>query len=196
VIGIAMCAAGAAGLLATGLLGLPLVAIVVSLLSLVSGVAVTTPPTTSLALQDHPRLAGTASSLLGLARFALGGLAAPLVGIAGADAVLPLGVVTAVSVALAVITHLTLLRGPATGPPPRPAGDQALSPEGTAGTGGERLDDLDAGPVAVEVLDRAGPGPSPTPSVQPIPHPHHTRRTPCAPSTPMPLRPRPRRWSR
>ncbi|GGG67064.1 hypothetical protein GCM10011374_34060 [Kocuria dechangensis] len=196
VIGIAMCAAGAAGLLATGLLDLPLIAIVVSLLSLVSGVAVTTPPTTSLALQDYPQLAGTASSLLGLARFALGGLAAPLVGVAGADAILPLGVVTAVSVALAVITHRTLLRGPATAPLPQPARDQALSPEGTVESGVERLADVKAGPVAVEVLDRPGPEPSLIPSVQPIPHPHHTRRTLCAPSTPMPLRPRPHRWSR
>ena len=43
---------------------------VLSLLTMVSGVAVTTPPATSLALTGYPHMAGTASSLLGLARFA------------------------------------------------------------------------------------------------------------------------------
>lgn len=80
-VGLAMVAAGAAGLLATAALDLPLPVVLVSLLSLVSGVAVTTPPATSLALADHPDRAGTAASFLGVARFASGGLAAPLVGL-------------------------------------------------------------------------------------------------------------------
>ncbi|MGO7983892.1 hypothetical protein ACC691_39310, partial [Rhizobium johnstonii] len=42
------------------------------------------PPTTTLALADYPQVAGTESSLLGAARFAFGGIAAPLVGLAGA----------------------------------------------------------------------------------------------------------------
>ena len=72
-----------------------------SLLVLVSGVAVTTPPTTTIALAGYPQMAGTASSLLGMARFAFGGAAAPLVGIAGAGTMLPLGVVTVAGIALA-----------------------------------------------------------------------------------------------
>ncbi|MDT7579007.1 MAG: transporter, family, multidrug resistance protein, partial [Pseudonocardiales bacterium] len=82
--GLVMCALGASGLLATAALHLPLVAMVLSLLTMVTGVAVTTPPATSLALANYPDIAGTASSLLGLARFAFGGLAAPLVGLGGA----------------------------------------------------------------------------------------------------------------
>src|SRR3954453_2334745 len=77
-LGVAMSALGAVGLLATGALQLPLVAIVLSLLTMVSGVAVTTPPATALALSGYPEIAGTASSVLGLARFAFGGIAAPL----------------------------------------------------------------------------------------------------------------------
>ncbi len=107
--GVAMCAAGALGLLATGLLGLPMIVVILSLLVMVSGVAVTAPPTTSLALADYPELAGTASSVLGLTRFAFGGIAAPLVGLGGAHTVLPLGVVTVVSVALAVLAHVALV---------------------------------------------------------------------------------------
>lgn len=101
VVGLVMCAAGALGLLATGLFTLPLPAVTGSLLVMVSGVAVTTPPATTLALADYPQIAGTASSLLGMARFAIGGISAPLVGIAGGATVVPLGVVTASSVALA-----------------------------------------------------------------------------------------------
>ncbi|KAB8191867.1 MFS transporter [Nonomuraea phyllanthi] len=100
--GLAMCALGALGLLAAALLALPPAVVIVSLLVMVSGVAATTPPATTLALAGYPHMAGTASSLLGMARFAFGGLAAPFVGLAGAASMLPLGIVTVVSVALAV----------------------------------------------------------------------------------------------
>jgi DHA1 family bicyclomycin/chloramphenicol resistance-like MFS transporter len=99
--GLAMCGAGALGLLLGGLVAVPVSVVIVSLFLLVGGVAVTTPPTTTIALADHPRLAGTASSLLGMARFALGGVVAPLVGIAGAATMLPLGIVAVAAIALA-----------------------------------------------------------------------------------------------
>lgn len=67
------------------------------------GVAVTSPPATSLALKDYPDIAGTASSLLGLARYAFGGIAAPLVGIGGANDAVPFGIVAAASVAAAAL---------------------------------------------------------------------------------------------
>jgi DHA1 family bicyclomycin/chloramphenicol resistance-like MFS transporter len=99
--GLIMAGAGALGLLATALLHLPLAAIILSLFTMVSGVAVTSPPATSLALKGYPDIAGTASSLLGLARFAFGGLAAPLVGIGGAHDPVPFGIVAAASAAAA-----------------------------------------------------------------------------------------------
>jgi DHA1 family bicyclomycin/chloramphenicol resistance-like MFS transporter len=108
-VGITMCAAGALGLLTTGLLALPLPVVIASLFVMVSGVAVTSPPTTSLALADYPELAGTASSVLGLTRFAFGGIAAPLVGLGGASTVLPLGLVTVSCVALAVWAQIRLI---------------------------------------------------------------------------------------
>ena len=101
VTGLAMCALGALGLLAAAVAALPVGVVIGSLLVLVSGVAVTTPPTTTIALAGYPQMAGTASSLLGMARFAFGGAAAPLVGIAGAGTMLPLGVVTVAGIALA-----------------------------------------------------------------------------------------------
>ena len=106
--GIGMVVAGAAGLLATAAEDLPLVAVIVSLLTMVSGVAVTTPPATSLALAGYPDIAGTASSFLGVARFAFGGLAAPLVGL-GAG-VLPLALVTTGGAVLAGLAYLLAVR--------------------------------------------------------------------------------------
>lgn len=107
-VGVALSGAGAIGLLATGLWNLPLPVVLTSLFALASGVAFDSPATTSLALADHPELAGTASSILGCARYGLGGIAAPLVGIAGPHAVLPLGIVTAGSLALAVVATVAL----------------------------------------------------------------------------------------
>jgi DHA1 family bicyclomycin/chloramphenicol resistance-like MFS transporter len=115
-VGLAMCAAGALGLLASGRFALPLPAVILSLLVMVSGVAATTPPTTTLALADYPQMAGTASSLLGMARFAFGGVSAPFVGIAGAATMLPLGIVAVVSIALAAAAYAALMiRRPAAG---------------------------------------------------------------------------------
>jgi DHA1 family bicyclomycin/chloramphenicol resistance-like MFS transporter len=117
VTGLVMCAVGAGGLLATATLHLPLIAIIGSLFTMVSGVAVTSPPATSLALANYPDIAGTASSLLGLARFGFGGLAAPLVGLGGADNAVPLGLVTIASAALAVTAYTMTIRRTATSTP-------------------------------------------------------------------------------
>jgi DHA1 family bicyclomycin/chloramphenicol resistance-like MFS transporter len=110
-LGLVMCLTGAAGLLAAAMFGLPVIAVIVSLFTMVGGVATTSPPTTSLAMANYPDIAGTASSLLGLARFGLGGLAAPLVGIGGSHNALPLGLVTVAATLLAAITYLTTIRG-------------------------------------------------------------------------------------
>lgn len=110
VMGLGMCTFGAGGLLATAVLHLPLIAVILSLLTMVSGVAVTTPPATSLALAGYPDIAGTASSLLGVARFAFGGLSAPLVGLGGADDAVPLGLVTIVSAGLAVTAYAITIK--------------------------------------------------------------------------------------
>ena len=124
-IGVTVTGVGAAGLLAAGLAAMPLWVIIVSLFALASGVAITSPPATTLALREYPQIAGTASSLLGMVRFGFGAIAAPLVGIAGATSILPLGVVTLATVLLAAASYLFLTRtrttepaAPATAPEP------------------------------------------------------------------------------
>ncbi|MBV6756714.1 multidrug effflux MFS transporter [Rhodococcus opacus] len=109
-VGLAICLLGAAGILFTGLLELPLYALVASLFTLACGAATTMPPAASIALTGYPDIAGTASSALGLTRFALGGLAAPLVGLGGAHTAVPLGIVTVSAIALACITFAALTR--------------------------------------------------------------------------------------
>jgi DHA1 family bicyclomycin/chloramphenicol resistance-like MFS transporter len=113
-IGILVTGLGAAGLLLAGLAPMPLPVVILSLFALASGVAISSPPATTLALAEYPQISGTASSLLGMVRFGFGGLAAPLVGVAGASSILPLGLVTVVSVALAGAAFLVLTRRSAT----------------------------------------------------------------------------------
>ncbi|MDQ7876475.1 multidrug effflux MFS transporter [Microbacterium sp. QXD-8] len=108
--GILVAGIGAAGLLVAGLTAVPLWVVIVSLFLLAGGVAISSPPATTLALVEYPQIAGTASSLLGMVRFGFGGIAAPLVGVAGALSILPLGVVTIVSVLLAAAAALLILR--------------------------------------------------------------------------------------
>jgi DHA1 family bicyclomycin/chloramphenicol resistance-like MFS transporter len=113
-IGVAVAGIGAAGLLASGLTAMPLWVVIVSLFALASGVAISSPPATTLALVEYPQIAGTTSSLLGMVRFGFGGVAAPLVGVAGAASILPLGVVTVTAVFLAAAAYHLLGRRRAT----------------------------------------------------------------------------------
>jgi DHA1 family bicyclomycin/chloramphenicol resistance-like MFS transporter len=109
-IGIVVAGTGGLGLLACGIVALPVGVVIVSLFLLAAGVAISSPPATTLALRDYPQIAGTASSLLGTVRFGFGAVTAPLVGIAGALSILPLGVVTTVAVLLGGVAYLTLVR--------------------------------------------------------------------------------------
>jgi DHA1 family bicyclomycin/chloramphenicol resistance-like MFS transporter len=93
--GLLMNLAGAVALATTVLLGLGLPFLLGSLFVMVSAVGLVLPNSTALALAHYPDQAGTASALLGLLQYAVGGLAAPLVGLAGEDSAVPLGLVAA-----------------------------------------------------------------------------------------------------
>ena len=85
---------GATALLLTVITGLPLAALIGALVIMVCAVGLIFPTANALAMADYPDLAGTASSLQGLSQFVFGAIAAPLVGIAGEQTALPLGIVT------------------------------------------------------------------------------------------------------
>jgi DHA1 family bicyclomycin/chloramphenicol resistance-like MFS transporter len=112
-LGVGVTGLGAVGLLVAGITPMPLWVVIVSLFALSSGVAMSAPPATTLAMADYPQMAGTASSLLGMVRFGFGGLAAPLVGVAGALSILPLGI-TAVGAVLLAAASCLVLAGPRT----------------------------------------------------------------------------------
>ncbi|GAA5195369.1 multidrug effflux MFS transporter [Microbacterium jejuense] len=126
--GVALTGLGSVGLLAAGLTPMPLWGVIVSLFALAGGVAVTSPPATTLALVGYPQIAGTASSLLGTVRFGFGAVSAPLVGLAGAASILPLGVVTVAATVLAAVAALLVVprRGGAAAPAPTPAGEPRI----------------------------------------------------------------------
>ncbi len=103
-LGLLMNLLGAAGLAVTVLLGLGLPYLLCSLFVMVSALGLVFPTSTALALADHPERAGAASSLLGLGQYLMGAIVAPLVGLAGENTAVPLGVVAVTcSVAASVI---------------------------------------------------------------------------------------------
>ena len=75
--------------------GLTVWAVLAPMFVLVSSLAFVLPNATALALADHASVAGTASALLGVIQFMVGAIAAPLVGVAGPDTAVPMGVVMA-----------------------------------------------------------------------------------------------------
>jgi MFS transporter, DHA1 family, multidrug resistance protein len=75
--------------------GLGAWAVMVPLFVIVCSFAFGLPNATALALADHPEVAGVASALLGVIQFVSGAFVAPLVGVAGTDTAVPMGVVMA-----------------------------------------------------------------------------------------------------
>ncbi|GAA1557801.1 multidrug effflux MFS transporter [Actinomadura kijaniata] len=114
--GLATVTAGGIALLAAVSAGLGLVAVLPALFLVVAGQGLVLPNATTLALSGRPpRVAGSASALVGLAQFALGGAAAPLAGIGGNGTALPMAI-TIAATALAAAAVLILV-------PPRHSAD-------------------------------------------------------------------------
>ncbi|MFC6594372.1 Bcr/CflA family multidrug efflux MFS transporter [Kitasatospora paranensis] len=103
-VGLALSAAGGAGLLTAVTAGLGLWAVCASLALVVGAVGFVMPNATALALSGQAQ-AGTASALLGLLQFAFGALAAPLVGLGGSGSALPMASVIAAFAAAALLVH-------------------------------------------------------------------------------------------
>jgi DHA1 family bicyclomycin/chloramphenicol resistance-like MFS transporter len=83
--------------------GLSVWAVLAPMFVIVSSLAFVLPNATALALADHAAVAGSASALLGVIQFLVGAIAAPLVGVAGPDTAVPMGVVMA-ALALGALT--------------------------------------------------------------------------------------------
>ncbi|TVT17034.1 Bcr/CflA family multidrug efflux MFS transporter [Amycolatopsis acidiphila] len=114
--GLIVSAAGGLGVLAAAVFSLPLAALLVPLLLLVSSIGMVMPNASSLALADHPSTAGAASALLGVLQFVIGGLATPLVGIGGERTAIPMGTVMACFAVAALVIFLATKRRAPTDP--------------------------------------------------------------------------------
>lgn len=99
--GLAIAASGALLLLLAVVAGMGLGGVIPAFFLVVSSVGIISATTTSLALQDQGKTAGSASALLGMLSFIFGGAAAPLVGLGGKGTALPLAVVILLLVAAA-----------------------------------------------------------------------------------------------
>jgi DHA1 family bicyclomycin/chloramphenicol resistance-like MFS transporter len=109
------CWLGGLGVLVSVVFDLGLAALLPSFFVLVASIGFVLPNAAALALAEHPRTAGSASALLGLAQFGIGAIAAPLAGVAGSHSALPLAIVAATlsTGALACLVVLTRRAGAA-----------------------------------------------------------------------------------
>ena len=103
-------AGGAALLTVVAIGGGGLAGVLPALFLVVASLGFVFPNATALALQAHPRAAGSASSLLGLLQYATGAAVAPLVGLAGEETALPMALVIAGCGAAALVAFLGLGR--------------------------------------------------------------------------------------
>lgn len=110
VVGLMLGFGGGAALLAVILSGGSLLTISLALFFVVSSVGIIGTSSFSLAMQDQANAAGSASALIGLLSFILGGVMAPLVGIAGSFSALPMGVVIVVAESAAVLSYWLLAK--------------------------------------------------------------------------------------
>jgi DHA1 family bicyclomycin/chloramphenicol resistance-like MFS transporter len=108
--GLVISSAGALLVLLAGVFQFGLYVIIPGLFLVVSSVGLISITTSSLALQNQGQSAGTASALLGMLSFIIGGVVAPLVGIGGTQTALPLAIVIAVAVLAAVFCFVVVAK--------------------------------------------------------------------------------------
>ncbi|WP_121664528.1 multidrug effflux MFS transporter [Metabacillus litoralis] len=108
--GVIMSFTGGLSLLLLILLKVELMFILPSLFLTVSSVGVVNTTSFSLALQNNRNIAGSASALLGVMSLLVGAIVAPLVGVAGEDTAVPMGIVIFISSLGAVLSYFFLVR--------------------------------------------------------------------------------------
>lgn len=102
-------AASVAALVVTIVQG-PLFALVIPLFFFVCSIGITSTAAFPLAMESQAKSAGSAAALLGVVPFLLGALVAPLVGVAGEDTAVPLGLTLLGTSIVAIITYFALVK--------------------------------------------------------------------------------------
>ncbi|UKS28601.1 multidrug effflux MFS transporter [Paenibacillus sp. HWE-109] len=88
----------------------PLFALVIPLFFFVAAIGITSTAAFPLAMETQAHMAGSAAALLGVIPFLLGAVVSPLVGIAGEDTAVPLGVIILLTSAAAMLAYFFLVR--------------------------------------------------------------------------------------
>ncbi|MCR2807548.1 multidrug effflux MFS transporter [Paenibacillus soyae] len=88
----------------------PLFALVIPLFLFVCAIGIASTAAFPLAMESQARNAGSAAALLGVIPFLLGAVVAPLVGIAGEDTAVPLGVILLLSSTVAILAYFLLVK--------------------------------------------------------------------------------------
>jgi MFS transporter, DHA1 family, multidrug resistance protein len=109
-IGLCMaCLAGMAVLLVAIAHG-PLFALVIPLFFFVASLGMTSTAAFPLAMESQGHMAGSAAALLGVIPFLLGAIVSPLVGIAGEDTAVPMGIIILATSVCAMLSYFILVR--------------------------------------------------------------------------------------
>ena len=109
-IGLGISSTASIFLLLAVLLHGPLITIVIPLFFFVSSIGIISTSSFSLAMQEQGHIAGSAAALLGLLPFILGSITAPLVGIAGENTAVPMGITIFASSFIALASYLILVK--------------------------------------------------------------------------------------
>lgn len=88
----------------------PLLTIVVPIFFFVASIGIISTSSFSLAMESQGHIAGSASALLGLLPFVLGSISAPLVGIAGEETAIPMGIIIFGTSIIALLSYYGLAR--------------------------------------------------------------------------------------
>jgi DHA1 family bicyclomycin/chloramphenicol resistance-like MFS transporter len=88
----------------------PLFALVIPLFIFVASIGITSTAAFPLAMESQGHIAGSAAALLGLIPFILGAVVSPLVGIAGENTAVPLGVIILLTSTMALLSYFLLVR--------------------------------------------------------------------------------------
>ncbi|MEK3889649.1 Bcr/CflA family multidrug efflux MFS transporter [Bacillus sp. FSL K6-3431] len=109
-IGLLMSSLASIALLIVVLFNGPLFAVVISIFFFVSSIGIISTSSFSLAMDSQGNMAGSAAALLGLLPFILGSISAPLVGVAGENTAVPMGVIIFSASTLALLSFYGLAR--------------------------------------------------------------------------------------
>jgi len=110
IIGMSLALISSLIVLITTIVSGPLYALVIPLFLFMTSIGMVSPIFSALALESQGHIAGSASALMGVMPFLLGSITSPLVGIAGENSSLPLGIILVTTCTLSLLVYIVLVR--------------------------------------------------------------------------------------